>query len=74
MYNVPTIVCGSVAGCGLDEKRGATRATRDAIFLMDEKRCQQAIGTFKFIFHIFYKSNQIVQGVSAQFLQLDAGA
>ena len=35
MYNVPTIVCGSVAGCGLDEKRGATRATRDAIFLME---------------------------------------
>ena len=34
MYNVPTIVCGSVAGCGLDEKRGATPATRDAIFLM----------------------------------------
>ena len=33
MYNVPTIVCGSVAGCGLDE-HGATPATHDAIFLM----------------------------------------
>ena len=29
---------------------------------LDEEWCQQAIGTFKFIFHVF---NQIVQGVSA---------
>ena len=34
MYNVPIIVCGSVAERGLDEKRGATRATRDVVFLM----------------------------------------
>ena len=34
MYNVPIIVCGTVAERGLDEKRGATRATRDVIFLM----------------------------------------
>ena len=40
MYNVPTIVCGSVAGCGLDEKCGATPATRDAIFLMSATRTQ----------------------------------
>ena len=33
-YNVPTIVCGSVAERGLHEKRGATHATRDAVFLM----------------------------------------
>ena len=33
-YNVPIIVCGSVAERGLDEKRGATPATRDVIFLM----------------------------------------
>ena len=39
MYtNVPTIVCGSVAGCGLDEKHGAMHATRDAIFLMNSGR------------------------------------
>ena len=32
---------------------------------LDEKRCQQAIGTYIFIFHAFHKTNQIVQGVSA---------
>ena len=32
---------------------------------LEEKRYQQAIGTFKFIFHVFHKSNQIVRGVSA---------
>ena len=34
MYNVPIIVCGTVAVCGLDEKCGATRATCDVTFLM----------------------------------------
>ena len=34
MYNVPIIVCGSMAERGLDEERGATRATCDVIFLM----------------------------------------
>ena len=43
MYNVPTIVCGSVAGCGLDEKRGATPTTRDAIFLMNEARYKHRV-------------------------------
>ena len=33
-YNVPINVCGSVAERGWDEKCGATRATRDVIFLM----------------------------------------
>ena len=37
-YNVPIIVCGSVAERGLDEKRGATPATRDVIFLMQAMR------------------------------------
>ena len=35
--NVPIIVCGSVAERGLDEKRGATRATRDVVLLMDSR-------------------------------------
>ena len=42
-YNVPIIVCGSVAERGLDEKRGATPATRDVIFLIGRRQARLAI-------------------------------
>ena len=48
MCNFPIIVCGSVAGCGLDEKHGATH---DAIFLM--KKEPQARVMLKWNFDLF---------------------